>query len=205
MPGGRRLASELVARRKLALRDRLISIAERRISEDGVASLRARDLAREAECSVGAIYNVFDDLNALVMTVNGRTFQKLGDDVSAAVRDAGEIAPRERLIVMSQAYLAFASGHTGLWRALFDLDMRADGPVPDWYLRELAGLFALIAEPVGALFPDQSAAERDLMVRALFSSVHGIVLLGLQRRISAVPLDQIETMIAAVLSQIGEA
>jgi hypothetical protein len=48
------------------------------------------------------------------------------------------------------------------------------------------------------------ADELDLMVRALFSSVHGIVLLGLERRISGVPRPQIEHMIAQVLSQIGK-
>jgi hypothetical protein len=41
------------------------------------------------------------------------------------------------------------------------------------------------------------------MVRALFSAVHGIVLLGLEQRISGVPPERIEQMIAQVLEQIG--
>jgi len=40
------------------------------------------------------------------------------------------------------------------------------------------------------------------MVRALFSSVHGIVLLGLENRISGVPRERIEDMISQVLTQI---
>jgi len=40
--------------------------------------LRARDFAADAGCSLGAIFNVFDDLNAIVMAVNGRAFRKLG-------------------------------------------------------------------------------------------------------------------------------
>ncbi len=71
--------------RKAALKERLLDIAERRIAEGGLAALRARDLAAEAECSVGAIYNVYDDLNALVMAVNGRTFRALGKAVTKAV------------------------------------------------------------------------------------------------------------------------
>ncbi len=39
-----------------------------------------------------------------------------------------------------------------------------------------------------------------MMVRTLFPSVHGIVLLELQHRISAVPVAQIEWMIALILS-----
>lgn len=191
------------AERKAALKTRLLDIAEARIAEGGIAAVRARDLAGEAECSVGAIYNVYDDLNALIMAVNGRTFQALGQAVSDAVAKAGQISPRDHLIVMSNAYLAFAAENTRLWRALFDLEMTADGEVPEWYLRELMAVFALIETPLRDIYPDKTDAELDLMVRALFSSVHGIVLLGLERRISGVPLDRIEQMIAAVLGEIG--
>lgn len=191
------------AERKEALRIKLRDVATQAIANEGLGSLRARDLAREAGCSVGAIYNVYDDLNALVMAVNGLTFRALGAAVTGAIEAAGPIPPTERLIVMSKAYLGYAAEHTRLWRALFDLEMTADGPVPDWYLEELAALFSLIAVPLKEIYPDKSQSELDLMVRALFSSVHGIVLLGLERRISAVPLDQIEAMIAAVLTEIG--
>ena len=50
--------------------------------------------------------------------------------------------------------------------------------------------------------PDWPDDRIDLMTRALFSSVHGMVLLGLERRISAVPLDRIEDMIAVVLRNV---
>jgi hypothetical protein len=86
---------------------------------------------------------------------------------------------------------------------LFDVQMSLDGPVPDWYLQALGGLFAYIAAPLREMFPDMPEAELDLMTRALFSSVHGIVLLGLERRISGVPIDQIREMIAQVLLRIG--
>ena len=41
------------------------------------------------------------------------------------------------------------------------------------------------------------------MVRALFSSVHGIVMLGLQNRISGVPRDRVETMLEQVLLRLA--
>lgn len=183
------------------LRQRLIDIAEAQIARQGLQALKARDLAAEAGCAVGAIYNVFADMTDLVMAVNGRTFQKLGTHVRSEVQDR-DLPPREQLVEMGKAYLHFAVAHNRQWRALFDLEMRADGPVPDWYLAELAKLFALIAAPLRRLFPDWPEAQIDLMTRTLFSSVHGIVLLGLEKRISAVPVDRIETMIAVVLSNI---
>ena len=187
--------------RREQLRDKLVEAAEIRIGRDGLRELRARDLAGDAGCAVGAIYNVFEDLNAIVMAVNGRTFRRLGQAVSTSFD--GTEPPVERLIVMSTAYLHFADANTNLWRALFDLKMTDDGPVPDWYREALRGLFSYIAEPVSQLFPDLDQTELELMTRALFSSVHGIVTLGLENRISGVPPKQIERMIAQVLSRIG--
>ena len=189
--------------RQTALREKLLDVAELRMADGGLAALRARDLAAEAGCSVGAIYNVFEDLNALAMAVNGRTFAALGSHVTAAVAAAGPCEARARLIVMSEAYLDYAAKHTRLWRALFDLEMTVEGPVPEWYQDALNGLFALIAAPMREIYPEKSEAELDLIVRAMFSGIHGIVLLGLERRISAVPYEEIEAMMALFLGELG--
>jgi AcrR family transcriptional regulator len=184
------------------LRARLIDIAEARIRADGLGAVKARELAREADCAVGAIYNVFSDLNGLVMAVNGRTFQALGAEVARSVLAAPKDEPQAELITMSHAYLRFAAQNTNLWRALFDLEMSTEMDVPQWYLAELGKLFALIAAPLRRVFPDYTRDQVELMTRALFSSVHGIVLLGLQKRISGVPFDKIEDMIAILLSNV---
>ena len=197
--------SEKTRQRQARLRENLIDAAEAQIIRGGLQSVKARDLARQAACALGAIYIVFDDINALIMAVNGRTFHKIGTKVSKAVEQSKSKAPNDQLIEMSYAYLEFAAENTNLWRALFDLRMPADEHVPDWYLQELSQLFAHIARPLAEIFPGLSDKELDLMTRALFSSVHGIVLLGLENRISGVPRENIKTMIAQVLCQIGSA
>lgn len=193
-----------VEARQALLRAALIDAAEAQIAAGGLSTLKARPLAQAAGCSLGAIYNIFDDLDALVMAVNARTFRRLGAVVSARVAQAGDQSPNAQLVTLSHGYLHFAAEQTFLWRALFDLEMSVDGTVPDWYLMELLAVFGLIAAPLSKLFPDMKRDALDLMVRALFSSVHGIVLLGLERRISAVPQDQIETMLTQILQEIGK-
>lgn len=184
------------------LRTRLTDIAEATIRQGGFAALRARDLAGQAGCSVGAIYNVFTDLNGVVMAVNARTFLRLGAAVAAAVEGQGALSPTDRLIRMAHAYLHFAAANPREWRTLFDLQMTTD-TVPDWYLAELHMLFAQIAGPLTELFPDRDPQGIGLLTRTLFSAVHGIVLLGLERRISGLPPEQIESMIALLLRNVA--
>ncbi len=191
-----------VEKRREELRKKLITIAEQRIRAEGISAIKARDLAKEANCAVGAIYNVFDDLSNIVIAVNGITFQHLGQAVAASLVGKEATPPTERLIVMSHAYMEFAAANPRTWRTLFDARMSTEMDIPSWYLAELERLFGYIAGPVRECFPQMSAEDVSLMTRALFSSVHGIVLLGLENRISGVPDDQIKRMISITLQQL---
>ncbi len=186
--------------RRQELREKLIIIAEQTIADKGLSALRARDLAKEAGCAVGAIYNVFGDLTDLALAVNARTFHRLGADVAEALADAPE-DPVEQLVVMAQAYHRFAAGNHLSWRALFDVERAPGQSAPDWYLAEMGQLFAYISDPLAVLFPDRGAEDLALLTRALFSSVHGIVLLGLDEASAGVSTDNIDRMIALVLRQ----
>jgi AcrR family transcriptional regulator len=190
-----------VEKRRAELRKSLIEIAERDITENGLRALRARDLAAEAGCAVGAIYNVFGDLTDLTLAVNARTFKRMGAHIAAQVANAGD-APSEQLTVMAHAYLDFAAANHNVWRALFDIERAADEVAPEWYLVEMGQLLAIIDAPLTRVFPDLPATDRALMTRALFSSVHGIVLLGLDQASAGVPTDQLRRMIALVLQAV---
>lgn len=188
--------------RRAALRDALIEHAERRIRNDGLKHLRARDLAKDAGCALGAIYNVFGDLNDLVLAVNARTFKRLGAAVAESLADAPQDATQQ-LIVMSHAYHHFAAENFNAWRALFDIERAPGEAAPDWYLQEMGQLFAYIDAPLSVIFPDHSVEKRALLTKALFSSVHGIVLLGLDEASAGVPAAQLDEMISLILNHLA--
>lgn len=190
-----------VEARRAALRDTLILHAHTRIERDGLKNLRARDLASDASCALGAIYNVFGDLNELVLAVNARTFHNLGAAVAETLSDAPQ-TPIDQLITMAQGYHHFAAQNYHLWRALFDFERAAGETAPDWYLDEMGQLFANIDAPLSVLFPEYDPNRRMLLTKALFSSVHGIVLLGLDEASAGVPAPQLDEMISLVLSRL---
>ncbi|TVP70635.1 MAG: TetR/AcrR family transcriptional regulator [Rhodobacteraceae bacterium] len=183
------------------LRKRLVEIAERTIHNDGISGLRARDLAREAGCALGAIYNVFADLNQLVLAVNGRTFLRLGAEVRQGVDACPAENAEDQLVAMALAYRNFATENRNLWLALFDLRLSSDDEVPDWYWREMGTLFEIIAAPLRRLQPETSPEDLDLLVRTLFSAVHGIVLLGVEKRISGVPDARVAQMLRLLITK----
>ena len=141
-------------------------------------------------------------MTGLTLEVNVRTFERLGAHVRGTIAEKPDADPREILVTIAKAYLTFAIDNPNLWRALFEVDMSSEGEVPEWYLAELASLFSIISVPLAKLNPDADEKEIDLMTRTLFSSVHGIVWLGLERRLSGVPRERMEAMIEYLLMNV---
>src|SRR5919205_1223250 len=78
-----------VARRR-KLRDALIEAAERTMEQEGLRGMKARDLALRVGCAVGAIYNVFTDLDDLVFAVNALTLEELEQMLMAAAEKGAD-------------------------------------------------------------------------------------------------------------------
>lgn len=193
------------AERRQQLKDALISAAERRIESAGLDGLKARPLAEEVGCALGAIYNVVTDLDELIIKVNSRTLAALERDLAAAgqVSAAQGSAPVQRLVRLGSAYLAFASAHRVRWRALFEHRLPAGKSLPERYIEEQRRLFGYVEEPLGELKPQLTAERRALLARSLFSAVHGMVMLGLEEKLGTIPPETLREQVAVIVSAIG--
>jgi len=191
--------------RRRKLRDALIAAAERMIEAEGLRGLRARDLALRVGCAVGAIYNVFADLDDLVFAVNALTLEQLETTLTVA---GGEGADRQAdairtLVHLGLAYTDYAAAHTRRWRALFDHRLPEGRDVPTWYRANLHRLFDYIERPLRQLAPALDGASRALLARSLFAAVHGIVLIGLEEKLQSLPLSILREQVTAMVEAFG--
>jgi AcrR family transcriptional regulator len=202
-----------VNERRALLREDLIAAAQRRIADDGLENLRARDLAKDAGCALGAIYNAFADLDELVIAVNGRTLlqfeafiaerlaqgERSGEDENPAIGD---------LVRLALAYLEFALKNPRRWKALFAHRLAEGTELPDWYHEQQARLFARIEGPVRRLSPKLDATQVALLGRTVFSATHGVVSLGLDEKLATLPApvlrDQLDMLVRAIARGLRE-
>lgn len=168
--------------RREALRERLVLAAHQRIGAQGLAALRARDLAKDVGCALGAIYNAFEDLDALVLTVNLRTLMALNAALTSGQADPATTAPTARLVALAHVYCDFAAAHPNHWRALFEHRMPQGTPVPSPFTEARDALFQHIATPLADVMPDADHAAVALRARTLFAAVHGVVAFWLEGR-----------------------
>ena len=184
--------------RRAKLREALIEAAERAIAAKGLAGLRTRDLAEEIGIANGGVYNLVEDVDELILRVGSRTLARLDASLSLA-EIGGQTSPRETLVRIAVAYCDFAAENLELWRALFEHRMQPGKAVPEWAISEQMDLFRHIYKPLSALFPRRSPAQLGVTARSLFSAVHGMVALGLEQKLIAVPLDALRSEIATLV------
>jgi AcrR family transcriptional regulator len=184
--------------RREKLRGELLDAAEGLISTSGLAGLRTRELAQRIGIANGAVYNLVEDVDDLVLRVGSRTLARLEAALSAAEGE-GALPPVDMLARIAVAYCDFAADNIELWRALFEYRMQPGKELPEWSAAEQMELFRHIYGPLVALFPKRSPAELNVLARSLFSAVHGMVALGLEQKLVAVPLDVLRREIARIV------
>jgi AcrR family transcriptional regulator len=188
--------------RRAKQRESLIVAAEKAIAAKGLAGLKSRELAAEIGVANGAVFNLVDDMDELVLRVGSRTLARLDSALSAAESD-GAPSPAEKLVRIAVAYCDFAAENLELWRALFEHRMAPEKPIPGWAVEEQMNLFRHIYHPLAKLLPKWSADELGITARSLFASVHGMVSLGLEQKLIAVPVaalgDEIATIVKATI------
>jgi hypothetical protein len=72
-------------------------------------------------------------------------------------------------------------------------------PVPEWAITEQMALFRHIYHPLAELFPKRTPDQLGITARSLFSAVHGMVLLGLEQKLIAVPVEALRAEIAVIV------
>ena len=177
----------------------LVDAAERIIASDGLGALRARVLAESVGCSVGAIYGIFPDLDGIVLAVNARTL----DQIDQALSRLAIPQPLGHLVCLATAYLDYAAGHRPRWDALFLHVMGAGRSAPAWYGQQQQAAFSHVEEPLGRLCPSLKPPDRALLARSLFAAVHGMVVLGLDEKVAAMPLPVLHAQVATVVTALA--
>lgn len=165
----------------------MLATARDIIAAKGLRSLKVRDVAEAAECSIGSVYNEFGDFDGLILTVNRETVQALAEKLRAVPTDD----PVRQLHGLAQAYLEFFMAHANLLRSLYEHRMEDDRPFPEDILHMVMRAFALMHEPLLRLMPDRPTSEVAMLARLMFSAAHGIISLGLEDRMVAVPLENL--------------
>lgn len=165
------------------LRELILEAATGLIEDNGLSGFSARAIARRIGYSPGTLYNVFSDLDDLILTIEERLLDRLAQRLSnVAVIDD----PVQHLCDLAAAYLAFTQERPRLWNLLFEHYMPDGWVVPSQFQNKLE---ALLLEVERALIPLAGAHDKirlNRSARVLWAAVHGITSLASAQKLSNV-------------------
>lgn len=163
-------------------REMAISAAELLLVREGMAGFSMRKVAQAMGYTVGQLYLLFRNQDALFVVLNERT----ADSIYAALRDPIDRTgdPRERLRAAARAYIGFAEQHPSRWRLLYEHRLPAEHPVPEVNVLRVERIFKLVAQMVDEAVPGLSPELLGAAATALWSGVHGICVLAVTGKLA---------------------
>ena len=164
-------------------------VAAKSIAEaEGMPGLTARRIAKKIGCSVGTLYNVFDNLDTLILHLNGKTFDALYDTLMK-LETGGDVESRIRAEV--RTYLDFISDNANLWYVIFEHSWPPNYPFPHWYFEKIQRLYVVIGDTLAALMPDSEKEQSYQAAIALWGGLHGISSLAASRKLGIITSDTV--------------
>ncbi|MGD0556898.1 MAG: TetR/AcrR family transcriptional regulator [Streptosporangiaceae bacterium] len=179
----------------------LLAEAERTLREQGIDALSLRDLARQAGVSHAAPRRHFADRQALLEALAEAGFIRLGDEVRAAIDQAGEDY-QAGLRAVATAYVRFAIQDAALLQLMFTIkNDREDGALPEASTRLFAAASDLIGrgQRAGLLPP----GEPDRLLLLLIATLQGIASLVGSGRVEPGQADAIIADAVVLFTRLG--
>lgn len=168
------------------LRQLIIEACEGIIVRDGLAGLSAREIAKHVGYSPGTIYNVFDNLDDLILQVEARVLDELDQRLVSLPTDG---TADDRVMRLARTYLAFTTERPRLWNLLFEHHLPQNMNVPTWYQQKLDQLLERVEAAIRPLLFDKDPLAAKRAARVLWAGVHGITALAAADKLSTVTSD----------------
>jgi AcrR family transcriptional regulator len=176
------------------IRDMALAAAERLVTEQGLAGLSTRSIAKEIGYTSGTLYQVFRNLDDLVLQLNRRTIAGMAEALGGAVKP--EAAADENVRAICRAYLKFGSEHRPHWDLLFQRQWPEGFVYPAWYVAEMGRSLMVFEHELARLMGPKSSPHKVSMAgRAIWCSMHGIHALYASGRLERLGVSNLDELI----------
>jgi AcrR family transcriptional regulator len=153
------------------------------IQAGGLKGVTIRKIADDIGYTSGTLYQLFKNLDALLMEVHIETLRDLRLSLET-IDLAG--APEDALLRIARGYTEFSTRERNLWNALFEHDWPNGVMVSSPHEAEVVALIGLAAQCIGPLLPKASDEEIFHEARTLWACLYGIVSLETAGKLSKV-------------------
>jgi len=170
---------------KEKMKTKVFNSAWKIVEEEGISRLNVRTIAKLSECSLGSIYNCFENFESLQLHINAAVLLDLFETLQKVVDKGikGKKKLPEIFRELGTSYIEFAQQKQFLWKALFE--HFPVEPLPEWYQKQAREGIYKIALQLAKQFkiPEE---EMKSKVGFFWASIHGMAAILLNRKMEMV-------------------
>lgn len=161
------------------LRQRILEAAQGIIERDGLIGLSAREIARAIGYSPGTLYNIFENLDDLLLTLQTHMLAELVEVMKAVPE---EKTPQATIDALARAYLDFALRNKLMWNLLFTHSIPTQMLAPTALVDNVNKISELVERPIGQMLKSSNKQETELAAKALWAGVHGVTAIAVTEK-----------------------
>lgn len=147
------------------------------LGQEGANALTARRIATEIGYTPGTIYNIFESMDDLYLSLNERTLDSLYNVLASPNCNDSTKSSVQNMKKMADLYMEFAREFRPYWAMLFSFHLPEMRKEKNWYQEKIDRLFLPLENLLAEFFSGQQHKKRKMAARVLWSSVHGLCFL----------------------------
>jgi len=159
-----------------------LDAAKEIVEKQGLRGLSTRQIASRMGYSAGTLYQLFADLDELILRMNAETLDGLIETCDGVDFQAG---PEAALQELAHRYIAYVSRNRGLWNAIFEHSLPEGREAPPWMVERTGKLLGLAEQAIAPLFALGEEARRCHEAQVLWAGLYGIASLATAGKLPA--------------------
>ena len=157
-----------------------LAAARKIVAKEGLRGLTTRRIAAKIGYSPGTLYQLFADLDDLIVHLNGRTLEAL----FAASKDVGfEAGPEAALRNLADIYIRFVGENPKLWAAVVEHNPPQGKETPAWYGGRIRSLLELAERALSPMYPPGDTERKNRDAHVLWAGLYGLASLESARKL----------------------
>ena len=154
------------------------------VERDGMNGLSARAIAKKIGYSPGTLYNVFKNLDDLLLTIQVALVEEARDALRAVPAGA---SAQGHVRALARCYIDFAINNKRLWNLLLQHSIPSNKVRNDILAGNLTEISRIIRNAIAPLMTQRDEGDIDAAAKAIWYGLHGISAIAVNDKLALEP------------------
>jgi AcrR family transcriptional regulator len=179
------------------IKNMVLAAAEELVVEGGFPKLRVRNIAMKIGYTVGSIYMVFDNMDDLILHLNGRTL----DAITEKMEQTQCSGPTQCLERLAGVYIRYATQNRNRWSMIFDHHLPEGKEIPEWYQNKVDNLYGKFEAHFAIIAPELPQIQHRQTALAFLGGIHGVSVFMLSTHVSGFNQEDFEESVSLLIKR----